>query len=64
MFYEDVKVEKIWKDPKNVALVARHGKPESLQTGDVLMIPIPWTVISQALKAAAHACDMEGRNKA
>jgi hypothetical protein len=46
--------KKIWDDPKNKALTSRRGRPESLAIGDVLMIPIPWKVISKTLNVEAR----------
>jgi hypothetical protein len=40
---------KIWDDPKNRALVAKRGKPEGLGVGDVIFVPIPWTVATRTL---------------
>jgi hypothetical protein len=42
-----------WNDPKNEALVKRRGRPENIQAGDVIMIPIPWHVISHTLVGTA-----------
>lgn len=57
--YKGPEWTKIWNDPKNAALVAKRGKPEKLQVGDVLMIPIPWKVISKSLVAEAHGAGFE-----
>ncbi len=41
--------KKIWDDKKNQVVVTKRGKPERLQIGDVLQIPIPWTMTSKSL---------------
>lgn len=41
--------KKIWNDPKNKPLVTKRIRPENLQVGDVLMIKIPWKVISKSI---------------
>jgi len=47
-----------WNDPKNAALVQRRGKPESLQAGDTLMIPIPWHVTAHPLNATPNGAHL------
>jgi hypothetical protein len=41
--------KKIWDDRKNQALVRSRGKPERLQVGDVLQIPILWKMTTKTL---------------
>ncbi|MBX3567717.1 MAG: hypothetical protein KF914_06635 [Rhizobiaceae bacterium] len=43
--------EKIWKDPKNAALVAKRKKPELCVPGDEIFVPIPWDVTTTTLIA-------------
>lgn len=39
----------VWNDRHNASLVARRGRPEQLQAGDTLMVPIPWRVTTKTL---------------
>jgi hypothetical protein len=49
---------KIWESPKNAALVRRRGKPEHIQPGDGVHIPIPWHVVSKHLTKKEKGAEM------
>ena len=49
--YRNQDWKKIWDDPANAGLVAKRKKPELCRPGDLLMIPIPWTVQTWSLAA-------------
>ena len=40
---------RIWSDPRNEALRAARGRPERMQPGDRLYMPIPWIIISTSM---------------
>ena len=49
----------VWKAPENKALVAKRGKPEALQPGDVLVIPPD----PKSVKAAAQKAEQLRRGR-
>ena len=57
--YKPSEWQKIWKDPRNAALIAKRKVPEQLQIGDTLMVKIPWTVVSKSLTKKADGGQME-----
>lgn len=57
--YKPSEWQKIWKDPRNAALIAKRKVPEHLQIGDTLMVKIPWTVVSKSLTKKADGGQME-----
>jgi hypothetical protein len=57
--YKAAQWHKIWDDPKNRDLVGSRGRPERIQPGDVVNIPIPWEVISQTLTAQGDGALMQ-----
>ena len=52
--YKSSEWRKIWDDPKNAALVKKRGKPEHLQIGDIVDIPIPWRTVTRHLTTDAN----------
>jgi hypothetical protein len=46
--YRAAEWRRIWDNTRNSALVARRGTPERLQVGDVVHIPVPWTMTSKS----------------
>ncbi|RYH08579.1 hypothetical protein [Tropicimonas sp. IMCC6043] len=40
---------KIWDDAKNAALRAKRGEPRKIQVGDVIQIPIGWTILKTTM---------------
>lgn len=52
---------KIWNDSKNLALTAARGKPERLQVGDTIAIPIPWSINSKTLNVEARGVGFEAK---
>jgi hypothetical protein len=56
--YKDAEWKKIWNDPKNVSLVELRKVPEKLEEGDVLQVPIPWTITSKTVTAEARGASM------
>jgi hypothetical protein len=50
--------KKIWENPKNSGLAAKRGRPESIQPGDQLNIPIPWRVVSKHLTKQARGAQL------
>lgn len=43
---------KIWNDPKNVALKNKRKSSDQIKAGDIIYIPIKWSIISQSLNPA------------
>jgi hypothetical protein len=56
--YQGKDWKKIWDDPKNSGLVVKRKKPELIQPGDELMIPIPWTAVSTSLTLKSDGAEM------
>jgi hypothetical protein len=57
--YHAAEWRRIWNDGRNSALVANRGRPEHLQIADVVMVPIPWRVVSSSLKTEAGGVGFE-----
>ena len=53
--------QKIWNDPKNADLVKKRQKPEHLNVGDVLFVPIPWMTVSRTLLVEANGVGLTVR---
>lgn len=47
--YIPAKWNKIWNDPKNAPLKASRGTPDKIKIGDILIVPIPWKMVSKKL---------------
>ncbi len=52
---------RIWSDPRNASLVGLRKRPESLQPGDLVRVPIPWTMVTRALTPVPFGVQMEAR---
>src|SRR5262245_17111275 len=52
---------KVWNDPKNHLLMLKRGRPEHLQVGDVVMIPIPWRLTIKSLNVEARGVGFEAK---
>lgn len=51
--YKPTEWPKIWNDMKNKELKARRQKPERIQPGDILKIPIGWRIINTTMTHVA-----------
>jgi hypothetical protein len=56
--YQVYQWKKIWDDPANATLIARREKPEKLQVGDVVKVPIPWSVTSLGLVTQSDGAEI------
>lgn len=52
---------KVWNDHRNFSLRKLRGSVGGTRTGDVLMVPIPWKVITKTLTAEAHGVGFEAK---
>jgi hypothetical protein len=52
---------RLWNDPSNLGLRTRRGVPERVQPGDVLNVPISWTITTQTLAVEAHGVGFEAK---
>lgn len=48
--YKRADVNKIWDDKINAALKQRRTTEDKVQKGDMVMVPIPWTIVSKTMK--------------
>jgi hypothetical protein len=57
--YKTTEVGKVLGDPKNAPLLARRKEAKFIQAGDVVQIPIPWTVTTQTLTSTANGATLD-----
>ena len=50
--------QRTWNDPRNATLVSRRRYPEHLQIGDILQVPIRWTITTKALTIQPRGAKM------
>jgi len=56
--YRGTEWQRIWSDPRNAALVSRRRVPERLQIGDILQVPIKWTITMKMLTGQTNGARM------
>lgn len=56
--YKVTEWQKVWNDPRNAGLVGIRRVPEKLELGDVLHVPIPWTIISHVVTSESRGASM------
>src|SRR5215831_13195124 len=49
---------RIWEDPRNIEVLGRRRVPERLRVGDVLQVPIPWTVQTKSVTNRGDGASM------
>lgn len=50
---------RIWNCAVNADLVRKRTRPEAIQPGDVVKVPIPWTIVSRSLTLEARGVGLE-----
>ncbi len=59
--YKTTQWRTIWDDPKNAEVVTKRKIPEHLQIGDVLLMPIPWKVVSERVTKQTDGAAVEAK---